>query len=428
MLAGVELLRLDLPLREPWVSAHGAFSAREVLLVHALADGPAGCAEGWGECAALGEPSYSEEYVESALDVMRRHLLPALFSAGVGSAWEARAAMEVVKGHRMAKSAIETAVLDAELRLAGVSLADHLGGLSRRGLTGRGPTGSAPPAPGLSVGPREPAGLSPAAPGMACPGGAGASVRRRVAAGIAVGIAPSLDHLIDAVGRHLEEGYRRVKIKIRPGWDLDPVVALRKDLGGPDRFALQVDANGSYAGVADPAASLAPLDEQGLILIEQPLADDDLLGHAALGRRLSTPICLDESIVSARSAAVALALGACRVVNIKPGRVGGYLEAVAIHDLCADEGVPVWCGGMLETGVGRAANLALAALPNFSIPGDISASSRYWWSDIVTEPAILAPDGTIAVPLGPGIGVDVIDGLAARAIASEWFSAGRVGE
>lgn len=396
MLAGVELLRLDLPLREPWVSAHGVFSTREVLLVHALADGPTGCAEGWGECAALGEPSYSEEYVESALDVMRRHLLPALFSARVGSVWEARAAMKVVKGHRMAKSAIETAVLDAELRLAGVRLADHLGGLSRLGSTG--------------------------------PGDAGAAVRRRVAAGVAVGIAPSLDHLIDAVGRHLEEGYRRVKIKIRPGWDLDPVVALRKELGGPDRFALQVDANGSYAGVADPAASLTPLDEQGLVLIEQPLADDDLLGHAALGRRLSTPICLDESIVSARSAAVAVALGACGVVNVKPGRVGGYLEAVAIHDLCADEGVPVWCGGMLETGVGRAANLALAALPNFSIPGDISASSRYWWSDIVTEPATLAPDGTIAVPLGPGIGVDVIDGLAARASASEWFSAGRVGE
>jgi o-succinylbenzoate synthase len=225
---------------------------------------------------------------------------------------------------------------------------------------------------------------------------------------VAVGIAGSIPALLQEVGQRVHEGYRRVKLKVYPGWDLEPVRAVRGTW--PD-LALQVDANGAYATLApsDARAALRKLDGQQLLLIEQPLGDDDLLGHRALAETLDTPICLDEAITSLAVTETALALGACGVINIKAGRVGGYLEAVRIHDACAERGVPVWCGGMLETGVGRAANLALATLDNFSLPGDLSASERFWAADIVTDPAVLRPDGTIAVPAGPGFGTEVKD-------------------
>ena len=221
----------------------------------------------------------------------------------------------------------------------------------------------------------------------------------RVQCGVSVGIMDEIPQLLDTVEGYLAEGYVRIKLKIEPGWDVEPVRAVRERFG--DEVLLQVDANTAYT--LHDAPQLARLDPFDLLLIEQPLDEEDILGHAELARRVRTPICLDESIVSARAAADAIRLGACSIVNIKPGRVGGYLEARRIHDVCAAMGIPVWCGGMLETGIGRAANLALAAMPNFTLPGDTSASRRYYATD-VTEPFEL-DGGTIAVPTGPGIGV-----------------------
>jgi o-succinylbenzoate synthase len=265
-----------------------------------------------------------------------------------------------VKGHRMAKAAVETAVLDAELRAAGLSLGGYLG-----------------------------------------------AVRDAVDCGVSVGITGTIDELLEHVAGYVADGYRRVKLKIEPGWDLVPVAAVRARW---PELPLQVDANTAYR-VTD-APHLAGLDELGLLLIEQPLADDDLAGHAELATLLRTPICLDESIVSAAVAESAVRLGACSIVNVKPARVGGYLEARRVHDVCAGHGIPVWCGGMLETGVGRAANLALAALPNFTLPGDTSASARYYEQDI-TEPFVL-DEGRLPVPTGLGIGVTPLPDVLAR--------------
>jgi O-succinylbenzoate synthase len=269
-----------------------------------------------------------------------------------------------VRGHEMAKAALELALLDAELRAAGQSLAERLG-----------------------------------------------ATRNAVDAGVAVGLQPSVEALVDVVEQYVDEGYRRVKVKIEPGADLEPIAAVRERW--PD-LALQVDANSAYT-LAD-AGHLAGLDRLGLQLVEQPLAADDLLGHAELARRLATPVCLDESITSLASARTAIELGACEVLNLKPGRVGGYLRAVVIHDLCVERGIPLWCGGMLETGLGRAANVALAALPGFTLPGDLSASRRYYAEDL-TEPFELV-DGRLAVPTGPGLGVDVRLEVLERATVS----------
>jgi len=346
-LVEVELRRVRLPLVAPFRTSFGTQTAREALLVRvAGAD-----SEGWGECVAMEEPLYSSEYVDGAQHVIRHHLLPRLFSAGDVSAARIAGLLAPVKEHRMAKAAVETAVLDAELRASGVSLGTHLG-----------------------------------------------AVRDAVDAGVSVGITDSIPALLDTVAGYLDAGYRRVKLKIEPGWDVAPVAAVRERFGD---VLLQVDANCAYS-LAD-ASRLARLDDLDLLLIEQPLPEDDLPGHAALARRVRTPICLDESITSARAAAFAINLGACAIVNIKPGRVGGYLEARRVHDVCVAHGVPVWCGGMLETGIGRAANVALAALPGFTLPGDISASDRYFRTD-VTLPFVLQ-EGRLGVPTGPGIGV-----------------------
>ena len=226
--------------------------------------------------------------------------------------------------------------------------------------------------------------------------------KTRVECGVSIGIAPSTEALLEQVEGYLAEGYRRIKLKIEPGWDLEPVAAVRERFG--DDLLLQVDANAAYS-LAD-AGHLAALDRFGLLLIEQPLAEDDLAGHAELAGRLATPVCLDESITSAKAAVDAVAMGACRIVNVKAGRVGGYLEARRLHDACRPLGVPLWCGGMLETGLGRAANVALAALPGFTLPGDTSASDRYYRQDL-TAPFVLE-GGHLAVPRGPGIGVEPI--------------------
>jgi O-succinylbenzoate synthase len=350
-LTAVELRRIAMPLVSPFRTSFGTQTAREVLLVRASTPD----AEGWGECVAMEEPLYSSEYVDGAEHVIRTHLLPRLFAMPDVTAAAVAPALAAVKGHPMAKAGVETAVLDAELRAAGVRLADHLG-----------------------------------------------AVRDAVDAGVSVGIMDSIPALLDAVAGYIDEGYRRIKLKIEPGWDVEPVRAVRERFG--DDLLLQTDANTAYT-LAD-APQLAKLDPFDLLLIEQPLDEEDILGHAKLARLIRTPVCLDESITSARIAAAAIELGACAVVNIKPGRVGGYLEARRIHDVCAAHGVPVWCGGMLETGIGRAANVALAALPNFTLPGDTSASSRYFATD-VTAPFVLE-DGRLRVPTAPGIGVDPI--------------------
>ncbi len=346
----LEIRRVQLPLVSPFRTSFGTETVHEALIVHVETD----VGGGWGECVTGPEPLYSSEFIDAAWLAMRRFFVPRLIEQTDLAASDVAPLLGQFKGHRMSKAALEMAVLDAQLRFARTSMQQYLGG-----------TGTA------------------------------------VVPGVSVGIMDSLPALLDAVDGYVAEGYRRVKLKIEPGWDLDVVGAVRDRVGAP--FMLQVDANSAYT--REDAWHLSKLDEFDLLLIEQPLDEEDVVGHVQLAERLSTPICLDESIVSARVAADALALGACSIVNIKPGRVGGYLEAREVHDVCASQGVPVWCGGMLETGIGRAANLALATLPGFSLPGDISATKRYFHADL-TDPFVLV-DGSIAVPTGPGIGVDV---------------------
>ena len=349
-LTGIELRRVALPLVAPFRTSFGTESTKEALLVRVRTSDEV---EGWGECVAMTEPLYSSEYIDGAEHVIRHHLLPRLLARDDVTAATVGPTFAAVKGHPMAKAAVEMAVLDAELRERRTSFAEHLG-----------------------------------------------AVRRRVPCGVSVGIMDTIPQLLDAVQRYIDQGYRRVKLKIEPGWDIGPVAAVRERFG--DGLPLQVDANCAYR--LEDARRLAELDRFGLLLIEQPLDELDVRGHATLSRSLQTPICLDESITSARAAADAIALGACAVVNVKAGRVGGYLEARRVHDVCAAAGVPVWCGGMLETGLGRAANLALAALPNFTLPGDTSASDRYFARDL-TRPFVL-DDGELEVPAGPGLGVE----------------------
>jgi O-succinylbenzoate synthase len=349
-LEAVELHRIGMPLVRPFETSFGRQTAREVLLVRVrTAEG-----EGWGECVAMTDPIYSNEYVDGCEAVITSYLAPALLAARTLRAVDVAGLLRFVVGHRMAKAALETAVLDAQTRAAGVSFGEFFG-----------------------------------------------AVRPEVDCGVSVGIAPSIDELVDEVAGYRDAGYRRIKLKIKPGWDLEPVAAVR-DLLGPDAL-LQVDANTAYTE-AD-IDHLRRLDPFGLLLIEQPFVEDDIRTHVRLARAIDTPVCLDESITGADVAIDAIERDATSIVNIKPGRVGGYLEAVRIHDACLERDVPVWCGGMLETGVGRAANVALAALPGFTLPGDTSASDRYFAEDL-TESFVLV-DGRLAVPAGPGSGVTV---------------------
>jgi O-succinylbenzoate synthase len=352
----VELRRIELPLVTPFQTSFGTWAFRDILLVRVIASGATGQVDGWGECVAGTQPLYSSEYTAACEDVTRDHLLPRLFVAGVRHAADVAPALAEVQGHRMAKAAVEAAVLDAELRAGGVSMASFLG-----------------------------------------------ATRDRVPVGVSIGILPTIDDLVETAGRHLAEGYARIKVKIKPGWDVEPVRALR-EAHGPD-FGLQVDANAAYL----PADTdhLRRLDEFDLLLIEQPFPEERLVDNVDLVAALETPVCLDETIVNEAVAVDAIRLGATSVINVKPGRVGGHLAGKSIHDHCLGARIPVWHGGMLETGIGRAANLALAALPGFTLPGDISAASRYWATDIVTRPAVLEGDGTIRVPDASGIGVDV---------------------
>ncbi|GAA2591026.1 o-succinylbenzoate synthase [Dactylosporangium fulvum] len=364
-LTGVELRHVTLPLISPFRTSFGTATTRDAVLIRVETTEQ----QGWGECVAMAEPRYSSEYASSCAEVIRRFFVPALAAAKSVRADDVAGILAVFRGHRMAKAGLEMALLDAELREHGQSFAEALG-----------------------------------------------ATRDRVPSGVSVGIMDSTQALLDTVGDYLEQGYRRIKLKIEPGWDLAPVRAVRERFGS--EVVLQVDANAAYQ-ISD-APALAALDPYELALIEQPLGEEDILGHADLAQLVQTPICLDESITSVQAAVDAIRLGACQIVNIKPGRVGGYLEARRIHDACLSRGVPVWCGGMLETGLGRAANVALAALPGFTLPGDLSASDRYYRTDI-TVPFRL-DDGNLPVPGGPGLGVTPIPELLEEVTtASEWI-------
>ncbi|PWK83169.1 O-succinylbenzoate synthase [Lentzea atacamensis] len=344
----IELLHVAIPLVQSFRTSFGTMTTKDTFLLRVVTD----TAEGWSEFAADPEPLYCSEFVAAAELVLADHLVPRVTPEVTAA--EVAHRTEAIKGHKLAKAALETAILDAELRSYGMPIGTFLG-----------------------------------------------ATAERVPSGISVGIKNSIVQLLDDVEEHLADGYVRIKLKIEPGWDVEPVRAVRERFGD---IPLQVDANTAYT-LAD-ADQLRKLDEFDLLLIEQPLDEDDLRGHALLAQRVRTPICLDESITSARDAATAIALDACRVINIKPARVGGYLEARRIHDVAVAHGIPVWCGGMLETGIGRGPNLVLAALPGFVLPGDTSASRR-WFAEDITEPFELE-DGSIAVPTGPGIGVEPI--------------------
>ena len=350
------LRRIGLPLVSPFRTSFGVERERDILLVELTARGADGSqVAGWGECVAIAQPTYSPEYVEAAQHVTLHHLLPALALDQPIEAADVAAGLAHLHGHPMAKGAIEMAVLDAQLRAADRAFGDWIG-----------------------------------------------ATTDRIPSGVSVGIHTTADELLATVQGYLDDGYVRIKLKIEPGTDIEHVAAVR-DLIGPE-VPLQVDANTAYRRT--DGAHLAQLDAFDLLLIEQPLPEHDILGHARLADEVDTPICLDESLVSLDTTADAIELGACEIANIKPGRVGGYLEAIRIHDLCASKNVPVWCGGMLETGIGRAANAGLAALPGFTLPGDISASTRFYTRDIVTDP-ITITDGHVTVPTTPGFGFEI---------------------
>ncbi|HEX2165663.1 MAG TPA: o-succinylbenzoate synthase [Longimicrobiales bacterium] len=352
-IAEIELREIRLPLREPFRISSGEVSERRILLVRTTdRDG----VSVWSECVAGEQPNYSPETIDTARLALREWFAPRLLAEAIAGAEVADALLASgVRGHRMARAALEMAVWTLEAQHAGMPLAHRLGG-----------------------------------------------TRAAVEVGISIGIQHSPAELVDRARDAMAAGYRKIKLKVAPGADVEYVAAVREALG--DSAPLMVDANNAYS--LDDAATLARLDAFGLIMIEQPLDHEDIVRHAELQRALRTPICLDESITSIDRAQDMITLGSGRIVNIKPGRVGGFAQSIAIHDLCASHDVPVWCGGMLESGIGRACNVALASLPNFRIAGDLSPSARYWSRDIV-KPEWTMTDGMIKVPEAPGLGVSV---------------------
>jgi len=350
---GLELRLLKLPLVHFFETSFGRVDDKHFILVRVESGG----VSGYGECVAEKDPYYSSETNDTVWHIIAEFLAPRLLGADFAHPREVFPALKAVRGHNMAKAAVEMAMWDLFARQRGEPLARVLGG-----------------------------------------------TRDRIASGVSVGIQPSLDALVAKVEGELAAGYRRIKIKIKPGWDVRPVERLRERFGA---IPLMVDANAAYQ--PGDAEHLAVLDAFDLMMIEQPLDYDDVAEHAALQRRLKTPICLDESIKTVGIAREAIAAGACRIINIKPGRVGGFGESIRLHDLCASHGIPVWHGGMLESGIGRAANIHLSTLTNFSLPGDVAASRRYFDPDLIEPPIEVAADGTIAVPTGPGLGVAIRD-------------------
>jgi len=347
----VESLRLreiHLKLVTPFETSFDRTTERRIILAEASVNG----VSGWGECTAGENPFYSPEDTETCWHVLRDFLWPMLKGKEFESAGDVWELLEQVRGHNMAKATVETAVWDAEAKLKNEPLWKLIGG-----------------------------------------------EHKEIPCGVSIGIKDTLDELVAAVKKELDAGYQRIKIKIKPGRDLASVQRLRQDF---PRIKLMVDANSAYR--KEDWALLKQLDGFYLMMIEQPLGWDDLYGHVEVQKGLQTPICLDECIHTYEQAEEAIALGACKIINIKLGRVGGMLQAKRIHDLCQRKGVPVWCGGMLESGIGRAQNIAMSTLPNFSLPGDVTASKRYWHEDVISPEVTVTPHGTIRVPTGPGIG------------------------
>jgi O-succinylbenzoate synthase len=356
------LREIHLPLVAPFQTSFETTTLRRILLLEADCDGAAG----WGESTAGENPYYCYETVETAWHILRDYLWPLLKGREFATAGEVFDLFTRVRGHNMAKAGLEIALWDAEANQKGLPLAKLLGG-----------------------------------------------TRQEISCGVSIGIQPTIPDLIAKVEKELSAGYQRIKIKIKPGWDIEPTRALRERF---PRIRLMVDANSAYS-LAD-AAHLKQLDAFYLIMIEQPLGWDDIYSHAQLQRQLETPICLDECIHDLEHARAAIETGACRIINIKLGRVGGHTAARRIHDLCQSKSIPVWCGGMLESGIGRAHNIAMSTLANFSLPGDVSASRRYWQADIIQPEVEVSPRGTIRVPTTAGIGyapcIDRIEFLTRR--------------
>jgi len=347
----VEVRELALPLRHPFETSFGRTTRKEFLLVAVSADG----VTGYGECVADRDPYYLPETNGTVAHVLDEFLIPLLLNLEIAHPRDVWPGLARVRGHEMAKAALEMAVWELWARREGKPLGRVLGG-----------------------------------------------ERSTIEAGVSVGLQDDEAALVGKVETEIAAGYRRIKIKIKPGHDVSLVRALRARFGD---VPLMVDANSAYT--LDDVAVLRELDPMGLMMIEQPLAWSDIVDHAALQRELRTPICLDESIRSPDDARHALDLGACRVINIKAGRVGGFATSLAVHDLCRARDVPVWCGGMLESGIGRLANVHLQTLPGFSLPGDTSASARYFEEDLVDPPVVVSAEGRIAVPDGPGIGHEI---------------------
>lgn len=358
----ITLRELHMTLVTPFETSMDRTERRRILLVEATVDG----VTGWGECVAGENPYYSPETTDTAWHILHDHVWPLLKRKSFHSAADVWNLLGLVRGHNMAKASLEVAIWDAEAKQSGVPLWKLLGG-----------------------------------------------IHQELPCGVSIGIKETFEELVSTVKKELAAGYQRIKIKIKPGKDLEQVKRLRQDF---PHIKLMVDANSAYR--AEDWPLLKQLEGFYLMMIEQPLGWDDLYGHVALQKKLSTPICLDECIHTEEQAEAAVELGACRIINMKLGRVGGFTVAKRIHDLCRAKGIPVWCGGMLESGIGRAHNIALSTLPNFTLPGDVTASKRYWTEDIIAPEVVVSATGTIHAPSGPGIGfeprVDLIEKLTVR--------------
>ena len=351
IISAIELREIRLPLIHFFETSFGRTTERRIILVRVTdRDGT----EGWGECVAGEGPFYSYEWAETAWPTLKEFLAPIVWGREVETAGAIGDLMKKVRGHRMAKAAIETACWDLEAKRAGVPLWKFLGG-----------------------------------------------AQAEIPCGVSIGIQESPEVLLEKIEKEVADGYQRIKIKIKPGWDLNIVKRVRARF--PD-IRLMVDANSAYT--LEDVRLFKALDEFNLMMIEQPLAHDDMFDHAELQKQIKTPVCLDESIHSAEDARHAIDIGACRIINVKLGRVGGHAEAKRVETICRERVVPVWCGGMLESGIGRAHNIAMATLAGFTLPGDVSASARYWEEDIVEPPVTVTSRGTITTPAGPGIGFE----------------------
>ena len=347
----ITLHHISMPLVAPFETSFGRETDRQCILITLRASG----LTGYGECVATRDPGYNYETAGTAWHILKDFVAPLILAQDVTDAQDFQKRVEGIRGHHLAKAGVEMALWDLLGKRDGKSLKEMFGG-----------------------------------------------TRDRVAVGVSIGIQQSASALVRTVESYLDKGYRRVKIKIKPGREVDETSAVRRAY--PD-LRLQVDANSAYT--LETAGALKPLDDMDLLLIEQPLYEDDIWDHRKLQAEFKTPICLDESVISPRHARYALEMEACQIINIKPARVGGLSQGLAIHEYCRDRSVPVWCGGMLETGVGRASNLAIASLAGFTLPGDISASDRYYQRDITKERFVLNDDSTIDVPNGPGLGITI---------------------